>query len=419
MSNLNLIRITSFGKSKSQDKAHLNYINRFGTAIDEMGNSITGNEKNILNRHDERQSWSKKISTRISISLPSDRVQADRAYEVLREMLAEKYDRFVIAYHEDTKNGNNHSHVYLQNLDRLSFSKLRDKDIFNAEFQTRLEREGITYSYKRHKELQPKMSQAEIHMREKGQELWKDDMRDAVSYALSSSEFDFFVCALAERGIFLVRETPNSLTFQDLQGNKARLDKLFPRMKNRADIINHIKNQSKEGNMKKEDLLRAERSFVNRLNSYMEDMLSHGVTETQVQSRIEKILQHRTNSEDVQERWHALKLQQEELKEERQNWQEERQKIRQQQYEQQRQEREQEYQQRQQTQALQRALASNNPISAFAAALVLIIAEIKKRQQTHQQQKQRMDEKEIMRDIMNTKETLKNPEPEPFRGPER
>jgi hypothetical protein len=216
---------------------------------------------------------------------------------------------------------------------------------------------------------------------------------------------------ISELEKYIVRETPNSLTF-DFQGKKFRLNSINKNLKNRTDLEKYIKAKNhKEGNMKKkEDLLRAERSFVSRLNSFAEDMIRHGIPEMQVQSRIEKILQHRTESEDVQERWNALKLQQQELKEERQNWYEEKQRIRQRQYEQQRQEREQEYQQRQQTQALQRALSSNNPISAFAAALVLIISEIKKRQQK-QQQNVNINEREIMEDILKTRETLRNPEP--------
>jgi hypothetical protein len=364
-----------------------------------------------------------KSSFRVIVSLPSSNTDRAKA-EVIKE-IRNRYSSFLVAYHDTNDKGEKQPHMHFLIFNDCKKHRLKDRnEIFHLRnaIGERFRKNNISFPLS-HESLKPKLSQAEIHMRERGQRNWKDDIRIAVESSLSASaDFDSFVSHLNQHGISIARETPNSLTFQDSEGNKVRLNRLFSRMKNRQDIEAEIAKNHKEGNMKKEDLLRAERSFVSRLNSYMEDMLSHGVSETQVQSRIEKILQHRTESEDVQERWNALKLQQEELKEERQNWYEEKQQLKQKQYEQQRMEREQEYKNQQQMQSLQRALSSNNPISAFAATLVLIISEIQKRQQQKQQtqvQSQKIDEREIMRDILKTRENLRNPEPEPFRGPDR
>jgi hypothetical protein len=411
-----VIKLSSFGKGHDSDLANARYISRFGTLQDEMGNHIS--QKQRYEAVGQRLMQVHKSSFRVIVSLPSS--NTDRAKDEVIEEIRNRYSSFLTAYHISNDKGEKQPHMHFLIFNDQKNHRLKDRnEIFSLRnaIGERFRKNNISFPLSH--EIRPKLSQAEIHMKEQGQTLWKDDIRNAVSHAFSRShDFDSFISHLNQHGISIVRETPNSLTFQDLQGNKARLDKLFPRMKNRQDIINHITH--KEGNMKKkEDLLRAERSFVNRVNSHMEDMIRHGVSETQVQSRIEKILQHRTESEDIDERWNALKLQQEELKEERQNWHEEKQKIRQQQYEQQRMEREREYQEQRQMQTLQRVLSSGNPISAFAATLVLIISEIKRQQQKQQKQQNINNEKEIMRDIMNTKETLKNPEPEPFRGPER
>ena len=402
---VNLVRITSFGRSKQQDRAHLNYVNRFGTAIDELGNSITGREKDILNRHDDRTSWSKKISTRLSVSLPADRAEADRAYEVLKEMLIEKHDRFITAFHEDKKNGNNHSHVYLQNLDRLTFAKLSDKDLFNAEFQKRLEKEGIVYSYKKHNKLQPNMKRAEWHKKQRGEAVELDSFRNAVESSLSvATDFDSFTAALKNHGITIIRETVNSLTLQDAEGRKARLDRLFSGMKNRVDIEAEIA----KNNASADRLRRAEQLFLNRLAKTAEVMMFQGALKEEIQNRINTVLSHRATSDNTQARWDALKMMKTELDKVMTR-------------EQLKQAKNAMYQQRQmkrhQSKMLRKALRAGNPIAAFVAGIAYIINAIATRHgdlnrdgitETREQELLKMK-----RDVLNPDQKLKNPEPEP------
>ena len=396
---VNLVRITSFGKTKQQDRAHLNYINRFGTAVDEMGNSITGREKNILRRHDDRTSWSKKISTRLSVSLPADRAQADRAYEVLKEMLVEKHDRFITAFHEDKKNGNNHSHVYVQNLDRLSFAKLSDKDIFNAEFQKRLEKEGITYSYKKHNKLQPHLKRAEYHKKQRGERVELDDIRNAVESALShANDFDSFSQALAEKGITISRETANSLTLMDATtGNKARLNSLFSRMKNRTDV----ENQLSKNNASVDRLRRAEQMFCNRLTKTAEALKYQGMDKPEIQNKINNILSHRANIDAPSARWETLKNMKTEL--DKVMTREQLKITKQQMYRQQR-------LKRHQGKALRKALYSHNPITAFAASLVYILNAIATRfGDINRDGITETREQELLKDILKQPKT--QPEP--------
>jgi hypothetical protein len=375
------------------------------------------------------------IDFRISFS-PEDRKLTEKEFKDFVEDVS-KYlgDRNVIAIcHNDTEH--QHIHIISSFLDAngkaLNFAGRRNANAeairrqsivdecckkFNLSTLPRNEnsyntREGIGgYQYKKER-----ITKAE----KQGKQPEKAELRRLINNAKDISEIEKYI----------VRETENSLTFL-YDGKKIRVNCIDKNLKNRADLENHIKNQTKkeDGKMesKKEQLLRAERSFVQRVNAHAEDMLKYGIPREQVQSRIENILKHHTKSEDVQECWNALKQQQDELKSEKQDWYEEKQKIRQQQYEQQRAQREQEYQKRQQIQAMQRVLSSGNPIAAFAVALVYILTAIAQRHgdlnrdgitEDKQTELSKMREKEIIesfRGTLNPPDMLKKQTPEPNR----
>jgi hypothetical protein len=433
MSNyMPVVKLSSFGRGYDSDMSNVRYISRFDTLMDESGNHIPRQERERLEAVQQRLDLcpnQDKTSFRVIVSLPSE--NTERARQEALEEIRNRYSSFLCAFHATNDKGKEQPHLHVLIFNDQKNHPLKDRneifDLRNA-IGERFKAAGISFPSPNAQELKPKFKQSEIHMKERGQKVWLDDIRNAVSFSLSEAiSFDSFQSLLKNKGISIIRETKNSITFQNSEGMKARLDRLFTRMKSRADILAEIaKNQKKEdGKMdtKREDLLRAERSFVSRLNNHMEDMLKNGIPQHEVQSRIENILKHRTESEDTQERWTALKQQQEELKSEKQNWYEEKQKLRQQQYEQQRAEREQEYQQRQQVQALQRVLSSGNPIAAFAATLVFIVSEMLKKYgdinrdgvvETKEQELLKMREKEIIesfRDTLNPPQTLKKPEP--------
>lgn len=157
-----------------------------------------------MDRLKGKQTWTKKLSTRLSVSLPSNPVQAERAYEILRDMLAQRYGYFVTAMHYDDKKGNNHAHVYLQNIEQMHFRMLSDTQKFSDEFQKRLKAEGILYTFRQG--VRPSRTVAEVHMREKGIELWKDNIRKVIHRALiSANSYGDFVSYLEKHGITISR----------------------------------------------------------------------------------------------------------------------------------------------------------------------------------------------------------------------
>jgi hypothetical protein len=407
-----VVKLSSFGKGKDSDIANARYIARFGTLQDEMGNPISQKQraKAVEERLKQVQNQNKS-SFRVIVSLPAE--NTDKAMQEVLDEIRNRYSSFLVAYHETNDAGQMQPHLHFLIFNDCKNHKLKDmNEIFNLRnaIGERFKNSNISFSLSQ-EDMKPKYKQAEVHMKEKGQQLWKDDIRQAVNFSLvNARDFDSFVSALAKQGVSIARETPNSLTFSIQEQGKekrVRLDKLFTRMKNRQDIERKLAKKHKEDRMnaKMEELLKAERSFTTSVTAHVEELLKHGVSESVVQSRIEKILQHKTESEDIGERWNALKTMRDAMKEERQRWYEEKQKIRTAQYEQQRAERDQEYKDRQVQRSMQQILNSGNPLVALAVALVFLIAEMKKQQQ-HEKEKQHVH------DILNPPSMLKTPDPD-------
>jgi hypothetical protein len=359
------------------------------------------------------------IDFRISFS-PEDRKLTEAEFKSFAEEVVKGYlgDRnYIAVMHGDTEH--QHIHIISTFLDAngkaLNFAGRRNANAeavrrqeivdtackkFNLSVLPRQDnsynaRDGIPgYEYKKER-----ITKAEKSMKDRGQDLWLDDMRNAVSDSLSACrDFDSFVSALAKQGITISRETASTLTFQNANGMKARLNRLFSNMKTRQDIERKLaKNKSKEDRMnaKMEELLKAERSFTSRIYDFADRLLKSGKSEQEVRNRIDMILRHKTESEDISERWDALRKMKESLAQEKEKWYDERKT---------------EYEQQQKIRALQRILQSGNPIVALAAALIFVIAELKQQQQKQQQQHEK--EKQHVHDILNPASMLKTPDPD-------
>jgi hypothetical protein len=378
-----------------------------------------------------QQNWKDAIGDAVTLSLADA-----RDFDSFVKALAEKG----ITITRETKNSMTlrDSQGRPCRLGKL-FSNMKSRaDIINHINQNKTKEEKKMEKVATEKEkLKTWEAEGESYLRKKGTELWKAEMRNAIRASTAeATNWNDFKNSMQAKGFDVFTKADKSVIIQNSDKKMCSVGRLFEGIETKQDIIECItgerrlegEDESKDNNSRKmEQLLRAERSFTNRLYSHAEDMLKHGKTEFEVNARLEKILAHRSESEDVQERWAALKTMQAELKDEHQIWYEEKRTIRQQQYEQQRQQREQEYQARQRMQTLQRVLSSNNPITAFAASLAMIITTIaqqQKQQQRQQNQYQHGDlnkdgvtetlEQELLKKTINPKQTLK-PEPEPIR----
>jgi hypothetical protein len=198
------------------------------------------------------------------------------------------------------------------------------------------------------------------------------ELRKLINNAKSISEIESHI----------TRETVNSLTFT-FKGRRIRLNSLNRKLKNRQDLENFIKTKEDRMNAKMEELLKAEKSFTSRIYDHADRLLKSGKSEQEVRNRIDMILRHKTESEDISERWDALKKMKNALAQEKEKWYDERKT---------------EYEQQQKIRALGRILQSGNPIVALAAALIFLIAEIQKQRQLQQER-----EKGILsaQDILN------------------
>jgi hypothetical protein len=161
----------------------------------------------------------------------------DRAQKLVLDELRSRYSSFLVAFHATDDKGKLQPHLHCTIFNDQKNHPLRDRnEIFNLRGAIGDKFQAAGISFPASTGLKPKRTQAEIHMKEKGQQLWKDDIRHAVSIALKLNDFNAFAYYLQSRGITIIRQTPNSLTFQDSAGRKARLNRLFTRMKNRQDI---------------------------------------------------------------------------------------------------------------------------------------------------------------------------------------
>jgi hypothetical protein len=412
-------KLSSFGKGLDSDLANARYISRFGTLTDEMGNHIP--QKNRAEAVEERLKQvqnENKTSFRVIVSLPAE--NTDKARQIIEDEIRNRYSSFLVAFHAENDKGEKQPHLHCLIFNDQKKHLLKDRNeifSFRDSIGERFKKNNISFPLSDNN-LKPKLKQSEIHMRERGQKLWLDDIRNAVSHALSASaDFDSFQSLLAEKGITISRETPNSLTFQDSQNRKARLDRLFTRMKNRADIENQIaKNQ---GNADR--LRRAEQMFCNRLVKTAEAMKFQNIRKEEIQQVVNSILAHRANTDTVSDRWEALKSMKTEL--DKIMTKEQLKTAKQQMYQQQR-------IRRHQGRMMKKALRAGNPITAFVASIAYILNVIATRhgdlnrdgvtedKQDKQTELAKMREKEIIesfRGTLNPPDMLKKQTPEPNR----
>jgi hypothetical protein len=241
-------KLSSFGKGRESDQANARYISRFGTLQDEMGNRILrrGRAKAVEERLKQVQNLNKS-SFRVVVSLPIE--NANDARKIVEDEIRQRYSSFLSAFHITNDNGDPQPHLHFLVFNDQKSHKLKDmQEIFNlrSAIGERFRQNNFSFSLSQ-KDLKPKLKQSEIHMKERGVQLWKDDIRHAVEIALKLHDFNAFEYYLRSRGIAISRETTNSLTFRDDKNRKVRLDNLFSNMKNRADIEARLaKNQRQE-----------------------------------------------------------------------------------------------------------------------------------------------------------------------------
>ena len=392
-------KLSSFGKGLDSDLANARYIGRFGTLQDEMGNTLNQHNKAVLQRLDLCPNQNKS-SFRVIVSLPA--TDADKAKDIALDEIRNRYSSFLVAYHEKNDKGAPQPHLHALIFNDQKNHPLKDRnEIFNLRQAIGERFRTNNISFPATKEgLKPKRTQAEIHMRERGQTPWLDDIRNAVESALShANDFDSFVSVLSQHGITISRQTAASLTFQDAEGRTARLDRLFSRMKNRKDIEAEIA----KNNISTDRLRQAEALFLNRLTKTAEALKYQGMKKEDIQNRINNILSYRANIDAVSERWEALKTMKSNL--DAVMTREQLKIAKQQMYQQQR-------LKRHQSKMLRKALRAGNPIAAFALGITYIINAIATR---HGDINRDGITEDYITELLKTKQTLKQPTPEPNR----
>lgn len=232
-----VIKLSSSGHGRGFVRANLRYISRGDYVLkDETGRAI--NIKDALLKYEMGR---EVTDFRMIVTLPV--TGTDRAREIVQEVVCGKYRNFVQAEHLDPANP--HIHFNLANYKNhpLSQWKSIDREIKPLSFliDERFLAEGISYNFKKDSGLRAIKTQCEYHREEKGLKNWKDEMRTAIKTALKNcKDFNSFEKALKKSGIEISRETDRTLTFQNAEGKKCRLNRLFSSLKNREDVERRI-----------------------------------------------------------------------------------------------------------------------------------------------------------------------------------
>ncbi len=230
-SRMIIVKLSSFGRAgKSGEVAHLRYIGRAEACRhglqDEAGSIIP------LNEALQKYNWQHKtVSDRLIISLPSGLSEAEINL-IRQEMLQElsgRYDAFTLAEHSNTSNVHFHCTVINTGNRKQNFD--RPSEIYNL--QRALNNELIPVPKTGHRTV----TQAEIHLCQRGEDSWKTAMRIACNSATKGSKaFSDWQNSLGKQGVTICRETSKTLTLQDSAGNRCRINKLFAGVKCRRDI---------------------------------------------------------------------------------------------------------------------------------------------------------------------------------------
>jgi len=242
-----IIKVSSWGnRGRSQEAAHLKYIDRFGTLNDETGQRITPAEALESGRYD----WKRRTtSARVIISLP--REGTEEAMKIVLEELANRYPAYVYAFHAQNDKGESqpHLHVDIQSYRGWKWNQCKQewkslKTKLDGAFSAR----GLGFKSKTGRVYRAR-TQAEIHMSQRGLSTWKNNMAIGVKKAINNAEaiasgdITAFGKALAMSGLQLARATEKTLTIRDAAGNKCRLGRLYPALRTPRDVENLLKSQ--------------------------------------------------------------------------------------------------------------------------------------------------------------------------------
>lgn len=233
-----VIKLSSRGKSRGHVQANLRYISRGDFQLrDETGREITAADALI------KYDFGRGVTDyRVIVTLPLQ--GTERAREIVEQVMCSRYHNFVQAAHfDDAKNPHIHFNLAAYKNHPLSQWQSIDRELkpLSSAIDKRFLEENISYNFKKSDGLTAVKTQCEIHREEKGLQNWKGDLRTVIKAALiESKDFTAFEKSLEKQGIKIARETDKTLTFQNSDGKKCRLNRLFSSLKNKEDIEKRI-----------------------------------------------------------------------------------------------------------------------------------------------------------------------------------
>jgi hypothetical protein len=267
-------KLSSFGKGKDSDLANARYISRFGTLQDEMGNPISQKDRAKAVEERLKQVQGSKTSFRVVISLPAENTA--QAKSIVEDEIRQRYSSFLVAYHETDDKGQMQPHLHFLIFNDRKKHTLRDRhEIFNLRdsLGDRFQQAGISFSSSNNS-MRPNKTQAEMHIRDRGEPVWKDNIRTAVQNTIGvCCRGGDFIQSLLKSGISIARETPNSLTLQNGRGMKIRLNRIFYGVKSMADIKKIIISQTRklqdDKNLRRKRIAELDKAVQDVINSHI------------------------------------------------------------------------------------------------------------------------------------------------------
>lgn len=226
------VRVTSFNRRPNRrerralDAAHIRYIARFGTLLDESGTPISHRDALAKFDHDRNLS-----SARVTISLP--RENTEEARFIVMQTLAEKYGagQYVVAFHpgSDTNENQPHLHVCFAAGKRFPWRTYKEAGRLRESLGERFQEAGISFSPAKNG-LRKRYNQREFHALRRGKQMWKTAMSGAARSAIKAAEGDpiEFLKLMIRLGFALTScPTTGGMMIHDKDGNRCRLSKLF------------------------------------------------------------------------------------------------------------------------------------------------------------------------------------------------
>lgn len=252
-----VIKTSSWGnKGRTQERAHLRYINRFGTLCDETGAQImTEDEALDSGRYDFSR---RTTSVRLVISLPKERTE--EAIQAILDELRQRYPQFVFALHEKNDAGEHQPHLHVDIMShrgwawrnaRGEWKSLKSK--LDAVFKAR----GLSFGKK--KRIYQSRTQSEIHLRARGGRTWKDDMARGfekamrevakaanIADALVAGDIVALAKTLLRSGLQLAHRGEKTMTLTDKDDNRCRIGRIYPGVRGKDDIEKILREMREE-----------------------------------------------------------------------------------------------------------------------------------------------------------------------------